>query len=274
MLNKVQKHFKILQRRLNNKSQIKKISSLGNETLDAIVKSISMVVNNDFTNEDEQKFRRQREYGDRLSNDTSMISYAIFGNNNEKTVSEVYSKAASPQVWCKLFYSLIKNLRIKYCLEIGTNLGVSGGYILEAMDYGEEYKFITLEGVPKMCEISSNHFSEIVENSNFEVIQGLYENTFQKVIDNDYNYDLIFIDGNHQKDPTIHYFNELKSKLADKAVIIFDDINWSNGMKEAWQIISEDPIVNYSIDFYKLGIVVIEKNNSDKNKSFELHLAY
>lgn len=85
-----------------------------------------------------------------------------------------------------------------------------------------------------------------------------------------FDFDVIFIDGNHQKEPTLHYFNSLKSKLNSPAVIVFDDINWNVGMQEAWEIIRNERDVNYALDLYKLGIVIIDK--SDKNKSINKKL--
>ena len=45
-------------------------------------------------------------------------------------------------------------------------------------------------------------------------------------------------------------------------------------MKDAWAIIREDDDVSFSIDLYKLGIVIIDKNETTKNNHFSLHLTY
>jgi hypothetical protein len=58
------------------------------------------------------------------------------------------------------------------------------------------------------------------------------------------------------------------------AIFVFDDIYWSEEMTEAWQIIQNDPDVNFSIDLYMMGIAIIDKNESIKNSSFSLHLGY
>ncbi|GAL68205.1 hypothetical protein [Jejuia pallidilutea] len=87
-------------------------------------------------------------------------------------------------------------------------------------------------------------------------------------------FNLLFIDGNHKKTPTLEYFNTLKSKISSPALFVFDDIYWSNEMKEAWQIIINDNDVNFSIDLYEQGLVVIDKNETLDKKHFELHLSY
>jgi len=45
-------------------------------------------------------------------------------------------------------------------------------------------------------------------------------------------------------------------------------------MIKAWNIIKNDNDVNYSIDLYQQGIVIIDNNDSNKNIKFKLHLSY
>ena len=45
---------------------------------------------------------------------------------------------------------------------------------------------------------------------------------------------LVFIDGNHRKEPVIKYFNQMAEISDSKTVIIIDDINYSKEMAEAW----------------------------------------
>ena len=82
------------------------------------------------------------------------------------------------------------------------------------------------------------------------------------------------LDGNHQKDPTIEYFQKLKECISNPAVFIIDDIYYNTEMTEAWEVIKNDKEVNYSIDMYKLGIIVMDNSDSNFNRGFELHLSY
>ena len=45
-------------------------------------------------------------------------------------------------------------------------------------------------------------------------------------------------------------------------------------MTEAWEIIKKDTAVNFSIDLYEQGIIVMDKNETQPNQNFNLHLAY
>ncbi len=273
MIGKISKHLTFLYRRFNQRNEIRKIKEYQNPTLDLIVDSFIKVKSECFEKIDTVAFQRQSEYARRLQKDDSIVSYEIFKKGDFKKVSSIYQKAASPYVWCQFYYFLIKLSQTKNFLEIGTNLGVSGGYILEALKHKHNSKLITLEGVSDLKRIAQKHFDSITPPENFEIILGLYEQTFQSVLDKELNYQLIFIDGNHQKNATLEYFEKLLPKLSSPGIILFDDINWTTDMKEAWEFIKAHESVNYSIDFYKLGLIVVDKNDQNKNIDFALHLS-
>ena len=63
------------------------------------------------------------------------------------------------------------------------------------------------------------------------------QNTLVKVVNESRHLDFVFFDGNHQKRSTLDYFETCLPKKHDKSVFIFDDINWSPEMKEAWALI-------------------------------------
>lgn len=274
MIQKLQKHYTIFKSMLNQSAEVKAIRAFDNAWLNAVVDAFLAAKEANFSGEDMASFERCEQFRNQLLQDESLVSYEIFQKDDFKKVADICQKAASPKTWCHFIYKIIRNAEIKSVLEIGTNLGVSGTYILEGIKVHPNPYFVTMEGVPQLCEIATKQFEQIIPTDKFSVFQGLYQDTFPEVTGMDISFDLLFIDGNHQKDPTIEYFNVLKEKIGDRAIFIFDDINWSKGMKEAWQIVSNDPQVNYSIDLYKQGIVIIDKKDSNKHKKFRLHLSY
>ncbi len=52
--------------------------------------------------------------------------------------------------------------------------------------------------------------------------------------------DFMFIDGHHDRDATLRYFEQARPFLAPKNVVVFDDIDWSDGMREAWAQIKQE----------------------------------
>ncbi|SMC45230.1 O-methyltransferase [Moheibacter sediminis] len=272
MIKKLNKYIDFLQRISSQNKIIAELKSHNNSTLNTILDTIFQVKNSKFSNEDLKIFNEIESYRNNLSQSTQVITYEIFGSDSTAKVKFISKQAASPEIWAKFHYALAKNLKAKNYLEIGTNLGVSCSYIISALKENDDFNFVTMEGIQALCEISQKQFSTLTDEKNFKIIQGLYENTFPQVLDLPFDFDVIFIDGNHQKSPTLHYFESLKSKINSPAVVVFDDINWSEEMKEVWAIIKNDSIVNYAIDLYKLGIVLIDKNDINKNISKNLFL--
>lgn len=74
------------------------------------------------------------------------------------------------------------------------------------------------------------------------------------------NIDLAFIDGNHQYQPTVNYFNLLLAKSHEQTIIILDDIHWSKEMEDAWQYVQQHENVTATIDLFFIGIVILRKD--------------
>lgn len=271
---KIRKHLSITRTRLNQKKELKKISKYKNGTLQKVVEALLTVINSNFKEEDFQAFQNCEKYRAELLQDETLISYEIFGSDKTAMVKDICQNAASSKIWCEFFYFLSKKNNPTTILEIGTNLGVSGCYALESIKNDSIAKFITMEGLPQLCKIAGHQFSSIAPTSKYDIREGLFDATFPQLLKEDIFFDLLFIDGNHQKEPTITYFKTLKDKIKSRALFVFDDINWSDEMKEAWELIKNDNDVNFAIDLYKQGIVIIDKNESEKNVQFALHLAY
>jgi hypothetical protein len=54
----------------------------------------------------------------------------------------------------------------------------------------------------------------------------------------------------------MRYFNIIAQKaVANKTIIVFDDIHWSAEMQRAWNEISADDRVATSIDLLRMGVV-------------------
>lgn len=274
MIQKVKKHIDIISSRLNESETIDSLRKYNNSSINAILDSFLAVKNNKFSTEAISAFQRCEVYRNKLNTNHTEVTYEIFASDHTNKVSDICKKAASPASWCQFIYSLIVNSGSTKVLEIGTNLGVSGSYILEALNLKKDYQFLTMEGLPMLCEIATDAFHQIGDPNKIKVVQGLYEDTFPQALEQPFKYDLLFIDGNHQEKPTIKYFQELKPKISSPTILIFDDINWSQGMKNAWTTIKSDSDVNFSIDLYKQGIVIIDKNEKIKAVHKTLHLAY
>ncbi len=76
---------------------------------------------------------------------------------------------------------------------------------------------------------------------------------------------LVFIDGNHRKEPVIRYFNQVADMSDNNTVVIIDDINSSREMADAWSEIKNHKNVTMSVDIFSMGIVFFRKGLNHLN---------
>jgi predicted O-methyltransferase YrrM len=274
MLNrKISKVSHFLRSKVFQHKTVKSLSRLGGYGA-PIAQAFLTTLKKKHTPEEDQLFKMLGEFRQDLSVNNQKISFKEIGSDTEMTVAEVSRRAASPEVWTRFFYQLSKTKSVNNILEIGTNLGVSGQYFIKALEGKKNTKFTSLEGVKGLCEIATERFKVLSDINRFEVLHGLYDQTFIKIVDRDDRFDLVFIDGNHQYESTLKYFELLKNNLSDQALIIFDDINWSEGMTKAWREICAQKGIVFSINLFKLGLIVFDANQTEISKNhYQLFLS-
>ncbi|MDO6758731.1 class I SAM-dependent methyltransferase [Tamlana sp. 2_MG-2023] len=171
----------------------------------------------------------------------------------ERLVCNMAKNAGTTLKRAKLLYRLSAYFKPKNILELGTSLGIA----TQALSLGNpESHITTIEGCPNISEFSKRRFKDEKLN-NIESVQGDFSSEIKKITSN--NYDLIFFDGNHQKASTLEYFETLLQSATNDSVFIFDDIYWSEGMTEAWEIIKQHPKVTVSIDTFFWGLIFFRK---------------
>ena len=141
-------------------------------------------------------------------------------------------------------------------LELGTNLGISSSYQAAAMRLAGRGRMITCEGSPVRSGIARG-LHERLGLENVEYVVGLFADTLESVLADNEPFDYVFIDGHHQKQPTLDYFEAIAPHLAPEAVVVFDDIRWSPGMREAWDILSRDHRFSVALDLDIMGVCTL-----------------
>ncbi|MEJ7627202.1 MAG: class I SAM-dependent methyltransferase [Ferruginibacter sp.] len=174
---------------------------------------------------------------------------------NKRQISKIAATSVKPKKYAQLLYRLIKYYKPESCIELGTSLGITGAYLASATDK----KLYTLEGSVAIAGIARETFDSLKLN-NAELINGAFEATLPALLMKVKPVAFVFIDGNHRKLPTLHYFHELIRHSTPATILVFDDIHWSHEMEEAWMEIKEDPAVTLTIDLFFLGIVLLRKD--------------
>lgn len=143
----------------------------------------------------------------------------------------------------------------KLAMELGTCLGISTAYLGMALKQNGNGELTSFEGSPDRAEIAVQNINDLGLENTVQIIQGRFQETLPDYLEKTEFIDFAFIDGHHQEDVTLHYFNIIFPKFIHGGVIVFDDIFWSAGMYRAWKTIQSHHMVSDSFVFRGMGIV-------------------
>jgi predicted O-methyltransferase YrrM len=171
----------------------------------------------------------------------------------KRSVSQI-SAASKSAFWARLLYQLLREFKPNNGLELGTCVGISGAYQALALKQNGHGHLQTLEGCPNIAKIASETFAHLGLN-NIKVIVGPFFKTFNNTLDDLQTIDYFFNDGHHDYEAVTKNFDLVIPYLKQQALIVIDDIEWSEGMKKAWQEISNKPHVSLALDLGTIGII-------------------
>ena len=204
---------------------------------------------------DIESIRTQLLSDNRVITVTDLGAGSLVNNNKQKKISDIAKNALKPPKLAQLLYRLVADLQPDNIIELGTCLGTTSLYLEKAAPNAELY---TLEGCPETAKTAGNVFKN-AGVSNIRQVVGNFDDTLPGVIDGLARLDFVFVDGNHQKDATLKYFEWCLPKVYENTLLIFDDIYWSEGMKGAWAQIKAHPQVTVTVDLFWIGLVYFKK---------------
>jgi predicted O-methyltransferase YrrM len=249
-----------------------KINAIGDALSESLTNTLSVEEQNWIS-----LIEQRRSFLLNLNKKIEVINYGAVSSKSNKTNEEMKNgvklkakvakicKASKSEFWATFLFKMIRKLEPSSCVELGSCVGISAAYIAAALNLNEKGELHSLEGSPEIAKIAKETLGNFnLQNSS--VIIGPFHKTLKAVLESAKPIDFFFNDGHHDHDAVIKYFNETLSYLSDEAVIVFDDISWSQGMRKAWAEIEADERVSVSIDFQTIGIVIIGKKLATKEK--------
>jgi predicted O-methyltransferase YrrM len=181
-----------------------------------------------------------------------------------KRVSQVARSSARSRREGELLFRICHQFQPQSCLELGTNLGVSTLYQALALTHS---RFTTIEGSGALADLASRHFAEF--GASPRLLQGDFMQVLHGQLDSE-RFDYVFLDGNHRLEPTLEYVDWLLPRMNRDSILILDDINWSEGMRQAWAAVKARPEVSVSVDLFFLGICFVKRNQAKEDFRFRL----
>lgn len=208
-----------------------------------------------------EKLRRK------LKNDRRKIKVLDFGAGfgghvfKELSVSYIAKNSAKSPRYARMLFRLVNYLKPLTIVELGTSLGISALYQAAG---NSSAKIFTLEGCPETARIAQENFNQFPQYK-IELLVGSFEKSLPTLLEKVVEIDLLFIDGHHQLQPTLQYIEMCLPRLSKDAIIVLDDINWSDEMRQTWQQLIADKRYSLSIDIFMMGILFVSKDLSKEN---------
>ena len=213
-----------------------------------------------------ENLRRKLLDDNRTITITDLGAGSHVNNNKQKEVSALAKNALKPAKLAQLIYRLAHFFQPNTVLELGTCLGLTTAYLAKAAPRAQ---IISIEGCPQTADVASENLkSHEIDNVDLRI--GNFDSLLPETLAGLEKVDFVFVDGNHRKEATINYFLQFLPKAHESTVMIFDDIYWSKGMQEAWEIIKAHPSVTVTVDLFWIGLVFFRKGQTKE----DFHIKY
>jgi len=192
---------------------------------------------------------------------TDLGAGSHLNKNRTKKVAQIAKNALKSPRLAQLIYRLAANHKANDLIELGTCLGITTAYLSKA---APQANILTIEGCPQTAEVAYQNFNELGLD-NIELQVGNFNDMLPKAIEERQHLDFVYIDGNHTKEATLNYFEWCLPKITENTLLIFDDIYWSEGMKQAWEQIKNHPKVTVTVDLFWIGLVYFKKGQAKEH---------
>ena len=219
----------------------------------------------------EKVFRDNKKYDDyrmlnrlhrRYANRRDRIETMDFGSGAGSSeysiritkVGKLVRERSHTKKQLELLYRIARYFHPEILLEFGTAAGISTLYLGKG---SPETQIVTMEGCLGLASVARKSFQKREIKAEVEV--GEFTAILDSVLSKIDRLDMVFIDGNHRKQPTLEYFAKCAARSNEESVIMIDDIHWSYGMESAWEEIKKDERVSVTIDLYWMGMVFFRK---------------
>jgi predicted O-methyltransferase YrrM len=210
-------------------------------------------------------YKIAERYRKSLLKSKSLLTVTDYGAGSQIDPARVRSVADIARhagVDCKsgrLLFRMVRHYKPDRIVELGTSLGISTHYLACG---NPEASVLTIEADPVLAGIASENLKNN-KIANVRLINDTFDNVLPALLPESPGKTLIFVDGNHSLTSTLKYADFFLSKLPDDSILIFDDINWSAGMQNAWKEIQGKSAL--TIDLFRIGIVFIKHDFFKEN---------
>jgi predicted O-methyltransferase YrrM len=158
-----------------------------------------------------------------------------------------------------ILLSLVRSFEPELVLELGTCAGMSAAYVLAGIEANGHGQLVTLEGSPVIARLAQENLARL-GFSKFEVVSGRHQDQLQPTLRRLPPVDLAVVDAEHSEAGTLWAHGVLSDRLANVAVVFYDDIRWSPGMTRAWdRMLRSEAGVAAAADLNEVGVLLCSR---------------
>jgi predicted O-methyltransferase YrrM len=208
----------------------------------------------------------EREWGTRIETRRRELSSRQerarpFEDSLPDTVAQASLWTPIPPVWGLFLMRLVRELRPRSCLELGTGIGISAGYEAAALELNGGGRLITLDGSAEWSVVAEEGLSSLgLGRVEFRV--GPIADTLPNALERSAPVDYAFVDAEHTEEATVGYFESIVPHMSPQGVMVFDDIPWTRELRRTWSRIAHDERVSAAFALGRMGVAVISRRAS------------
>lgn len=195
--------------------------------------------------------------------DASTLQVADFGAGSsitpgtERSVAAIARHSAKSISWVLFLTRLLQQCGYRRVLDLGTSLGFTTAYL------ARQASVTSVEGCPQVAQKAQSLFRDL-QLSVDQHIENL-DTWLPTQLPQLPPFDLVWLDANHQFEPTVRYVDLLLNHLPNHGCLVMDDIHWSTGMEKAWNQIIQDPRVTVSLDLFEVGVLFVRPGQAKEH---------
>lgn len=166
-----------------------------------------------------------------------------------RSVSDLAKNASSKGLYGEILWKIAHHYQPELMLELGTSIGTGTIHLKSG---NPDSHLITVEGCDTILSKASQEF-DAWNLSGVTTICSSFDDFIK--LPSIGTYDLIFFDGNHSGEATMHYINSLFKDTHSNTAFILDDIRWNDDMWNCWNQLVSDSRFHVSVDLGRMGIL-------------------
>lgn len=161
-----------------------------------------------------------------------------YAGNNRGGATRSSDEVRTAAAMGELYTFLVRQRRPEVVVEFGTAFGVSGMYFLAGLEANGRGRLLTFEPNAVWAGFADANLGQI--SRRYELTVGTFEEHVGRVLPPDRPIDMAFIDAIHTREFVLPQLELVLRHAAPGALVILDDIDFSDNMRACWSEVAQD----------------------------------